>query len=71
MLTVEEARSKAVEIIDRQSDFGIVMRSCWNCNSAHERLKLVEDAVIFCFDCGNYFFNGVDITTDGGELPCM
>ena len=37
------------------------MRSCWNCNPAHEGLKNAT-YVINCFECGHWFFNGSDIT---------
>ena len=30
------------------------MRSCWECNSAHERLKTVNFLHV-CFDCGRYW----------------
>jgi len=46
----EEARTKEV-----------CLRSCWNCNPAHEGLKKAS-YVICCFDCGGYFYKGVEIT---------
>ena len=36
-------------------------RSCWNCNSAHERLK-DADYPIECFNCGHIYFRGERIT---------
>jgi len=46
----EEARTKEV-----------CLRSCWNCNPAHEGLK-DANYVIACFECGHYFYKGEDIT---------
>ena len=42
----------------------IGMRSCWNCNKAHERfLNDVTDNHLFgCFICNHFYFNGCDIT---------
>lgn len=42
----------------------LAMRSCWNCNGAHKYfLNDTTDNFLFvCFECGNYYFNGVDIT---------
>jgi ribosomal protein S27E len=37
------------------------MRSCWNCNPGHTRLKKAE-CVILCFGCGHYFYKGKDVT---------
>lgn len=31
-----------------------VMRSCWECNTSHERLKTVNMLHV-CFDCGRYW----------------
>ena len=33
------------------------LRSCWNCNSAHEYLKKA-DYIIWCFDCGKMYYKG-------------
>jgi hypothetical protein len=43
-----------------------VMRSCWNCNSAHKHLKKA-DYIIFCFECGSFYFKGKKITKLEGE----
>jgi uncharacterized Zn finger protein len=40
----------------------LAMRSCWNCNPSHQHLKKETECVIYCFECGNYFFKGVKIT---------
>ena len=37
------------------------MRSCWNCNPGHARLKKAS-CVIWCFGCEHYFYKGKDIT---------
>lgn len=34
-----------------------VMRTCWECNPAHEGLKAVN-FTMFCIDCGRYFGSG-------------
>lgn len=38
------------------------LRSCWNCNPSHKHLKCVG-YVINCFECGHWFFQGIDVTT--------
>lgn len=43
------------------NDNRFVWRSCWNCNSSHEGLKRAK-YVINCFECGRWFYLGVDIT---------
>ncbi|MEJ2248082.1 MAG: hypothetical protein P8Y97_00295 [Candidatus Lokiarchaeota archaeon] len=35
----------------------ITIRSCWNCNSAHEHLKR-SNKVIICFICGGLYYKG-------------
>jgi hypothetical protein len=37
------------------------LRSCWECNSAHEHLKEVE-YLIWCFECGKLYLKGEEIT---------
>ena len=34
-----------------------ILRSCWKCNSAHDRLKHV-DKLHMCFVCGQYWIHG-------------
>ncbi len=41
----------------------LVMRSCWNCNPAHEHLKNSEHPIL-CLFCGRYFYKGIDITEE-------
>lgn len=38
----------------------VCFRSCWKCNSAHERLKKV-DYIILCFECGKLYYKGKEI----------
>lgn len=61
-MTREEARAKANQWM-RDNNNALAFRSCWNCNSGHEHLRNA-DYVIWCFECGRYFFGGVDITID-------
>ena len=44
----------------------VSLRSCWNCNPAHEYFK-ESDYVIACIWCGHYFYKGVDITDTSKE----
>jgi hypothetical protein len=59
-VTKEEAREKAVQWMSANNN-ACAMRSCWNCNTCHEHLREVK-YVIWCFECGHYFFLGIDIT---------
>lgn len=57
---IEELRKEAKEILEKNGiDFAL--RSCWNCNGAHKHLKEV-DYIINCFECGKWFYKGVDIS---------
>lgn len=40
------------------------LRSCWNCNSGHERLKNV-DYIIRCFVCGLSYYKGKHLKVKG------
>lgn len=64
-MTKEEARAKADQWM-RDNKNAFAMRSCWNCNSSHGHLRNAN-YVIWCFECGHYFFNGIDITSDTNE----
>lgn len=67
MLTVEEARKRALEYMNADHEGGpYAMRSCWNCNSSHDYLKKAEYPIL-CFACGHWYFNGVDITEGAPE----
>ena len=41
------------EYLLRLSDDEPALRSCWNCNSAHNHLKKAN-YLIWCFECGKY-----------------
>jgi len=60
---LEHLRECAHAAIDRGE---FQLRSCWNCNLAHDRLKR-SDVPLCCFICGHWYFRGVDITE--GETP--
>ena len=36
----------------------IELRSCWNCNHAHNHLK-ESNSIIYCVICNNYYFKGL------------
>ena len=55
--TIDELREEARK-------YPVMLRTCWNCNPAHEHLKECADYVILCFACGRYYFRGVDITEE-------
>lgn len=42
------------------------MRSCWNCNVAHEYLRKSETP-FHCWDCGHVFYKGVQLSEDEAE----
>ena len=43
-----------------------VLRSCWNCNSAHKHLKNA-DYIIYCIWCGKMYYKGKILKIKGGE----
>lgn len=51
---------RAQELRDA-SDFA--MRTCWECNPAHEHLKDVG-GLFTCIDCARWFMNGDYFTND-------
>lgn len=59
---VETAREAAEKLLKEKGLDALEMRSCWNCNPAHEHLKSRE--LIWCFECGHYFYKGIDITEE-------
>ncbi len=65
MLDVLRAEATLLLKVDPDA---VTMRSCWNCNAAHEHLRSAENCVIWCFDCGHYFFKGVDITVENDDV---
>lgn len=48
------------EFEERKKDGEPVMRSCWECNPAHEHLK-ERDYLIWCFLCGKLYFKGEEL----------
>jgi hypothetical protein len=60
---VEKLRTEAKKLI-KQSPDNIAMRSCWNCNGAHEHLKQAEYVIVCAIGCGHYYYKGEDITED-------
>lgn len=59
MSSLEEKREKAIALID---DGKFAMRSCHECNTAHEYFTHDEDCVILCFACGRYWLGAYDLT---------
>lgn len=43
-----------------------VLRSCWNCNSAHKHLKST-DYLIYCIWCGNMYLKGKKVEILGDK----
>jgi len=60
MKSKEEARELAKKYMEDNKP-GYSMRSCWECNGAHEGLKEKEHPIC-CFGCGKWFYKGIDIT---------
>jgi hypothetical protein len=66
MSEVERTRRLAENLLTAHPE-ALALRSCWNCNPAHEYMKRNDDYVISCPWCGNFYFQGVDITDYEGE----
>ena len=64
MADLGDSRQRAQEAVNA-GKWGL--RSCWNCNPAHAHLAVDQDWVLQCFDCGHFYFEGVDITTTDVE----
>lgn len=45
---------------------GMYLRSCWNCNPAHEHLKK-SSYIVGCFICNKYYYKGKEIKILRGE----
>jgi len=58
-MDIEDARL-AAQLLADQNNYSL--RSCWNCNPAHEYLK--NSTLLCCFDCGHWYYKGLDITED-------
>jgi hypothetical protein len=61
------AREAATKLYEEHGTSIIQMRSCWNCNEAHEHLKDPDAGVISCFVCGHFFYDGQDITEEADD----
>jgi len=59
---IKTLRKEAKKIL-KKDKANFVWRSCWNCNSAHGHLK-DRDYIINCFNCGHWFYKGIDITEE-------
>jgi hypothetical protein len=59
-MKLAELRKEAKEIVKKNEN--LVIRSCWNCNSAHKWMKKDKACVILCYDCGNYYYKGVKVS---------
>jgi hypothetical protein len=57
---IEQLRREAKKLL-KEDDLNLRIRSCWNCNLAHEYLK-EADYVINCYQCGDWYYKGVNIT---------
>jgi hypothetical protein len=60
---VDGLREEATKIFKKDvGDLG--WRSCWICNGAHTRFLKGSWGkwVLNCFECGRFFYKGVDIT---------
>lgn len=43
------------------------IRSCHECNPAHEHFTKDESCVILCFACGRYWLGGIDLSTEPSQ----
>lgn len=59
-MTVPQARKEATKILKKDGT-SFTLRSCWNCNGAHEHLKECE-IPLNCFACGHWYFKGIKLT---------
>jgi len=60
ILSIKQARIEAKKLLKKYPGVYPELRSCWNCNGAHEHLK--EHDLIMCFGCGHWYYKGIDIT---------
>lgn len=64
---LELLREEARKLLKKTNGSAMGMRSCWNCNPAHEHFLSGDWGkwVLMCFaECGKYYYKGVDITED-------
>ena len=66
-MTVDEARAAAEAYLQANGGGAWIMRSCWNCNSAHERLKDADCPILCLMGCGHWYYKGIDITQGADE----
>ena len=64
-MEIDEARKKAIKILREHPEVA-ELRSCWNCNPAHEHLK--NHLLVNCYDCGHWYYNGLDITMPDEDI---
>jgi len=60
-LTQEQAKAHADKFEGQKFD----LRSCWNCNGAHEHLK---DRVVRCFACGVLYVGDIPAPILGARM---
>ena len=55
----------------KPEEFAKAMRSCWECNGAHEYMKGDRTRGFVCFDCGRYVKEGrfvpPELDEEGGD----
>lgn len=57
--SIESLREEAREAMKAGN---VALRSCWQCNGAHQHfLDRTDDCVIRCFACGRIYWRGVDL----------
>lgn len=61
MSELDKLREEAKALMKESPD-NLAMRSCWNCNGAHEHLKKAEYVIVCAMGCGHYYYKGQDIT---------
>ena len=54
--------------LEKMTGLDVYMRSCWNCNSAHERLKQA-DYIIYCLWCDSLYYKGESLEIKQGGEP--
>lgn len=57
---VDKICKEALDIL-KKDRANFAWRSCWKCNGAHEHLR-EADYIINCFECGHWYYKGIDIT---------
>lgn len=66
MPDIEALRREAETLIAEDPDKH-VMRSCWNCNPAHEHLQDRDTVLITCYSCGHHYYKGHDLVVECPE----